>query len=153
MGDLLSAKGTIYSVFPSSGRRPIGYFLMLPAPVQAMNIIPLEQVLINDVIVNRGDMYSAVSCLNNEKLMYNFGKAFGDITISGTILMGANTIGLDERLLHVYFEQFRMSSFKKPLKVLAGITLYQFYLTGMGIGGTNPEYHTRDFTFTGVVID
>lgn len=153
MGDLLSAKGTIYSIFPSFGKRPVGYFLMLPLPVQAANIIPLEQILINDVIVNRGDMYSAVSCLNNEKLIYNFGKAFGDITISGTILMGSMSIGIDERALHLYFDTYRMSSLKKPLKVLAGITLYQFYLTGMGIGTTDPEYHTRDFTFTGVVID
>jgi hypothetical protein len=109
-----------------------------------------------------------MSYLNNEKLFYSYGQAWGEVSLEGEVLLGSSDIGeggiggaiLDSagnglRLVELYFDLFRASSYKLPviLSALRYAKPIKFYLTSYSRGRVNPEFNTVSFALQGVAVE
>lgn len=124
----------------------------LDPPLSHANI----PILINAAPTTRSDISSMVSCLENVKVIYSFGQDFGTIEIVGEVLLGpSGTINAGERILEDYFQKYRMSNYKKMVKLssTSGNTKTPFFLISYSKGSVDPETHILPFTFSGVVVE
>jgi hypothetical protein len=128
----------------------------------------VNPVLLQSARVDRKDISSANAYLNNEKLFYSFGQAWGNINISGEVLLGpvclgdagplealSLSVGNGLRIVEMYFDTFRASKHKRPITLssLRYAKPVQFYLTNYTRGTVNLEYNTVGFNLQGFVID
>jgi hypothetical protein len=121
-----------------------GAFLLSP-PMYS----PKTPILIRQVSVQKKDIVDPMSMLNNKKLLFTFGQAWGQIVIQGTVLLGCTDIedkdggtqsvgeeiaeraigavagavtgvvGDGLRLVESYFDAYRASKYAKPLNLSA----------------------------------
>jgi len=112
-------------------------------------------VLIMGIEISQTDIVSAVSCLNNIKVFYTFGQAFGNVVIRGEMLLGPlGSIQSDGvRILNDYFHSQRVSNLKKATTFSVAQTAYKMYMTGLMIGNVDVEFHVLPFVISGVLID
>jgi len=95
--------------------------------------------------------------MNNIKVFYSFGQNFGDVTISGEILLGnfgnyllaKNTV----KTFVDFFWKYRVSNNLKPVTVSAVNEKFLTYLVGMDFGDIIPDVHILPFLLHGVLID
>jgi hypothetical protein len=112
-------------------------------------------ILIMGVDLGQSDVVSPVLCLDNYKVFYTFGQNFGKVTIAGMVLlgpMGAVSQAGFNRLVN-FFWQNRVSVKQSPITVSVDQNAYLVYLTGMGIGSADPEFHTLPFQLYGTLLD
>jgi len=119
------------------------------------NTLASTPVLIMGIEITQTDIISAVSCLNNIKVFYTFGQAFGNVVIRGEMLLGPlGSIQSDGvRVLSDYFNQQRVSNLKKPTTFSVAQTAYKMYMSGLMIGNVDVEFHVLPFVITGILID
>ena len=119
------------------------------------NTLGSTPVLIMGISIEQNDIVSAVSCLNNIKVFYTFGQAFGNVHIRGEMLLGPlGSIQSDGvRILSEFFNQQRVSNLKKTTTFSIAQTAYQMYLTGLTIGDVDREFHVLPFLLSGILVD
>jgi hypothetical protein len=143
-----------------------GMFVLSPVLLS-----PVNPVLIQSAVVDRKDIYSAKAYLNNEKLFFSFGQAWGTIKISGEILLGptdflegnqggvvnavTQSVANGLRVVETYFDTFRASVYQRPI-ILSSLRYakpVKFFLTTYQRGRVNINFNTVGFSFGGVIID
>lgn len=112
-------------------------------------------VILTGYQLREQEILGKTACLNDYRVMYSFGKGFGDITINGEALLGApEQSDSFEAKLKTFYETNRVS--QKPDGALkfstgeAGET-FEFFLVGMSVNGYQPEVEILPFSFTGVL--
>lgn len=115
-------------------------------------------ILLTGVETTQRDVTSQMSCLNNTKVFYTFGQSFGNVMISGEILLGPlgnMTVGErgGVRRLLDFFWTYRVSVYEKPITVSISGEAFYVYLTGLGLGKVDPDLHTLSFVLTGTLLD
>lgn len=103
--------------------------------------------------VNEEEVTSKVACLNDQRVMYTFGKGFGDITVVGEILCGATDgVGGGESEIVKYYEDNRVSKLKKQI-TLSGPSGFkaEFFLVGLSILQYNTQLEIINFRLQGVL--
>lgn len=112
-------------------------------------------ILIMGVDIGQTDITNQAACLSNAKVLYTFGRDFGQISVSGEVLLGGmgdiRREGVDR--LNEFFWRYRVSEYKFPITIAVGESSYKMYLTGMKIGAVDPEYHVMPFILYGVLLD
>ena len=107
--------------------------------------------------LNEQEIVAKNSCLNDQRVMYTFGKGFGDIVINGEILMGAPISNSKaEADLLKFYEDNRVSKKKKDhltLSVASESKVIPFYLVGVSIVGYNVELEILNFRIIGVLAE
>lgn len=171
---VLSVRGTFYMVNMSDNSSPGMYAIKeLTEFIRKQTAGPAEDpanevtlptssnavppVLLTGMEFNQIDIISEVPCLNNVKVFYTFGQNFGQIRITGEVLLGplGNTQqhNLGFKLLHDFFNQFRVSNYRLPISVSVANESFFVYLKGLGIGQIDPVYHILPFVMFGTLLD
>lgn len=165
---ILSSRGTFYLVKLATMYGPGLYAIdELTREVVAPNFTGPTQpgyrrpgefnspILLTSIEFNQVDITNQVPCLDNVKVFYSFGQNFGQVAISGEILMGPlGAINYDgvNRLVDFFWKN-RVSVKKKPIAVSAANNSYFVYLTGLRIGQVNADFHILPFTMFGTLLD
>lgn len=159
---LLCSKGTVYSSNPDQLIKS-GMFAMFPPLISKDT-----PIIINGAALSQSDITLAESYLNNHKLFFNFGQAWGTVNITGEVLLGSTDFDTDNisgelitsalnglRVVETYFSLFRSSVYGAPiiLSALRYAKPIKFYLTEYNRGAVNPELNVIGFSLRGVVVD
>ena len=112
-------------------------------------------VILTGYQLREQEILGKTACLNDYRVMYSFGKGFGDITINGEALLGApEQSDSFEAKLKKFYEANRVSQKTdgavKFSTGQAGET-FEFFLVGMSVNGYQPEVEILPFSFTGVL--
>jgi len=147
----LSTRGAIYHYSP--GAKGDKYSL---EPDVFKKQTPYTAILFTGYSLNETEIVAKNACLNDQRVMYTFGKGFGDITVNGEILIGApSTEGSDsESKLLEFYEENRVSNKKKEtlkLSVANESEIIPFYLVGMSIMQYNVALEILGFRLIGVL--
>ena len=147
MDNLLICRGNVYlvgtdnqeafSVSPS-----IGGSSTSPIILQSINV---DTKVINLPVV----------CLNDTRILYVFGKDFGDISVGGLAMLGKGGTGSAlAQVVSYYKDNAAVDGGAKPVSVsLPGNVSYKFYLLGLVISDPNPELQYFPFMLTGKIIE
>jgi hypothetical protein len=152
MGNILQMANGVF-VFPRKGKRL--YSGDLPEDLAPGG---KTHMFITSVDVTDFDVTGKIICLNDKRILYEFGKGFGTIQIRGEILAGHP--GMQQQTGKIsgiidFFNEKRVSKNPQPLTIKAqrfGGT-YKFYLTSFSSGQWNPELGICNFTMTGDLVD
>jgi hypothetical protein len=115
---------------------------------------PNSPVLITGIDLSLSDVFLPISTSENFNIIYSFGQNFGNVQISGEILLGEVTNGgggVTQRILK-WFESKRISKTKTPLEVSIDSEAYLVYITGMALGAPNAEFNIQPFVFIGTQV-
>jgi hypothetical protein len=148
MANFLSSRGCIYKYTPADGAGKGFYDLQqLRANVPDCLLVGVD---LNDV-----DIVSPVATLDGKRILYTFGQGFGDVRISGELLLGpagsqgAANIGK----LVKWFNAARVSQLKRGISLSVGSSGYKVYVQQMSIAQMDPELHVQPFGIVAMIAD
>jgi|APSaa5957512493_1039668.scaffolds.fasta_scaffold16974_3 hypothetical protein len=148
----LSSRGAIYEVQLGTAKK----YNLKPKGLFSKDA-PNSVALFTGYTLNEQEIVAKNSCLNDQRVMYTFGKGFGDIVINGEILMGAPISNSKaEADLLKFYEDNRVSKKKKDhltLSVASESKVIPFYLVGVSIVGYNVELEILNFRIIGVLAE
>mgnify|MGYP001461555970 CR=1 FL=1 len=145
-------------IYKRYGKRVFSGTGLPPALQPGAGKIP---VYLTSIDVSDYDITGKVVCLNDKRVLYEFGKGFGQIAISGEILIGTpaestHTHGKLKPIIK-FFNSKRVSApgGKAPLTISAGKLggKFKFYLTTFSFGQIRPEIGLINFQLSGDLID
>jgi len=124
-------------------------------------------IIVASVVREENDAVAPASTLDGEHLLYVFGKAIGNVTITGLILLGkfkGKASGFSKPgkktghdllgVLHDWFNKKRVSKLEDSVEIsIAGYGAYDCFLTSLRIGAPNPAVQTMPFVITGIAGD
>lgn len=149
MSTFLSSRGCIYEV-PAAARGD-GFYKLTPSIPSSAD----SPVFIQGVELQDNDVVSPVVTLENFKVLYRFGEAFGNATVYGDILLGpaaGKATGVT-RLID-YFAANRISKKGTPVSIsMPGGKAYRIYLNGLVIGRVDPELHIQSFLISAIIAE
>lgn len=148
MSEIFAAsKGCVYVPNPKGGS---GSYAL-----QGLSRGSLESpVLILGAGLQDADIILPTSTLNGEKILYTFGTAWGDITVSGVVLLGnAGDSGLTR--VRSWFDSNRTSAGDKAklVNVSTPAGPYKMYVNAMGLGQPDPVFNTQLFMIYGKIAN
>ena len=118
--------------------------------------------IITGYTITEKEVTSKMACIDDERVLYSFGKGFGEITIQFEIFLGSpeanKSFDLINRIIEVY-EQKRFTSgtgrnIQVPAKLsIEGAGTISYYQTGIDVGNFNPELQILQMTVKGVLAD
>jgi len=116
---------------------------------------------VTSIQVNDFDVTGKVICLNNRRILYEFGKGFGSIRIQGNLFIGPPYKGGSENLTQAslasiidWFNQNRVSEKKESVTVTAGDHgTYTFVVNQFSIDGIETEFDLVSFSMTGDLVE
>jgi hypothetical protein len=147
--NFLSGRGAVYVV---SSDKSSKYSLKPPLPKGKEN----AACIITGYSLNETEITSKIACLNDQRVLYSFGKAFGEIHVSGELLLGEAGKTTDSSMeydLRDYYDKNRVSKLDDSIGFSAGKTLtMDFFLTGLSIANYNLEFEILPFTLVGTLV-
>ena len=160
---ILSARGAFYLVKLSAKYGPGVYAIdeltrevTAPGDASFTRIgATTSPILLTSIEFNQTDITSQIPCLDNAKVFYSFGQNFGQVAITGEVLLGPlGDINYDgvNRLLS-FFWKYRVSVHNQPISVSVANNPYFVYLTGLKIGQVNADFHILPFAMFGTLLD
>lgn len=149
---LTPCRGNVYKVDPTGeGGGDVGFYYI---PELRAKKGPGDALLVMSVSPQKSDVVSPVITLENTRILYSFGANFGNITISGMILLGkSGEPGESLKTLVDFFETNRVSKKSSPIKVSGPSTAWQVFLTGLNIGEADSANNTQSFALTGFIAE
>lgn len=149
MAILTPCRGNVYKVNPVEGSGDIGFFYI---PALQAKKGPGDALLIMSVNPQESDIVAPVVTLENTKILYSFGSNFGNITISGMLLLGkSGTPGQCLKTLIDFFEENRVSKKSSSIEVSGPSTGWKVFLTGLAIQEADSNTNTQMFALTGTL--
>lgn len=139
-------RGNVYK----SGSGSAAFKLSPDLSGSASSPILLQSINVDQKVINL-----PVVCLDNARIMYVFGKDFGDIAVGGLALLGKGGTGpaLSE-VVAFYKKNAAANGNSTTVSVsLPGNASYKFYLLGLVISDPNPELQYFPFMLTGKIIE
>lgn len=99
------------------------------------------------------EIVAQAACLNDLRVMYTFGKGFGNISVNGEMLLGApEANSAIESSLYDYYNTNRVSKLKGPISISLGAGgSINFFLIGLNINQYNVDYELLPFTLQGII--
>jgi hypothetical protein len=150
MAVLVPCRGSVYRVNPMQGQGGERGFYEVDGLTAKKG--DGDALLINTASPNENDVVLPVITLENTRILYSFGANFGDMTISGLILLGkSGNPGTSLATVIDFFKQKRVSSNKEAVKVTGPGTSWKVFLTGLTISDADPQINSQTFAFTGKI--
>lgn len=150
--NMLTARGTIYLV---TGKGTAKYKIEPSLFEAGEPDNPDYAILFTGYTFMEQEVVAKVSCLNDQRVMYSFGKGFGDLSILGEVLCGNYKAAKGaEKVLSEYYEENRVHSLEAPIKFSGPENFAkEFYLVGMQIMQYNTAYEILSFRLNGVLAE
>jgi hypothetical protein len=149
MAILTPCRGNVYRVNPVAGNGDSSFYRVEELTASKG---PGDALLIMSVSPTEGDVVAPVITLENTRILYSFGAKFGNITISGMILLGkSGEPGKSLKQLVDFFEERRVSKNKVPITVTGPSTGWKVFLTGLDIGEADSVNNSQPFSLTGII--
>ncbi len=151
MAILTPCRGNVYKVNPVEGSGDSGFYKV--EGLQAKKG-PGDALLIMSVSPQKSDVVAPIITLENTRILYSFGANFGNITISGMILLGkSGTPGQSLKTIVDFFESKRVSKSTSPINVTGPSTAWKVFLTGLSITEADSVNNTQSFALTGIIAE
>ena len=151
MAILTPCRGDVYKVNPVQGSGDSGFYYI---PALQAKKGPGDALLIMSVSPQKSDVVAPIITLENTRILYSFGANFGNITISGMILLGkSGTPGQSLKTLVDFFESNRVSKKPSPIEVAGPSTAWKVFLTGLNIGEADSVNNSQSFALTGIIAE
>lgn len=151
MAILTPCRGNVYKVNPVENAGEVGFFFI---PTLRAKKGQGDALLIMSVSPSKSDVVAPVVTLENTRILYSFGANFGNITISGMILLGkSGTPGESLKTLIDFFEQNRVSKKPEAIAVSGPRTSWKVFLTGLNVGEADASNNTQSFSLIGVIAE
>ena len=161
---ILSVRGTFYAVRISDTSSPGMYaidelsrFISTQVTTTTDPDSSVPPVLITGIDFNQMDITSEMPCLNNVKVFYSFGQNFGQVQITGEVLLGPLGQTLQHnrgfKLIYDFFHKHRVSRSRLPIAISIASESYFVYLKGLKVGQIDPGYHIMPFALFGTLLD
>jgi hypothetical protein len=146
---IIPARGCVYR--PRGTRSGNGFYYLDP-PLNGSQETP---ILIDGVDAVDQDIVFPVTTLDEKKYLFVMGEDFGNITISGIILLGrAEGGGRAFRTLASYLASHRVNTSLSPVTLsFPGDVFQRVYLTSLVVGKPDPEFHIQPFQFRAIVAE
>lgn len=117
---------------------------------------PTNAVLLLSVRLEESDIIAPITCMGNRKIIYTYGKNFGNVAVDGVILMGAN-VSQDQGVNRVlsYYRWMRIATRGEPIDVSMGKSgeAFSVALVGMQMGEMDRQFHTQPFTLSCIKVE
>lgn len=101
------------------------------------------------------DIAITVTCTDDYRLLYSFGKDFGSCTIAGTVFLGSKACGGGSSALGKLvgaFNSDRLSNKKSPLQLsIAGAKAYPVYVIQLELKNVDTKMNSVDFAIDCIV--
>lgn len=151
MAILTPCRGNVYKVNPVEESGDSGFYKV--EGLQAKKG-PGDALLIMSVSPQKSDVVAPIITLENTRILYSFGANFGNITISGRILLGkSGTPGQSLKTIVDFFESKRVSKSTSPINVTGPSTAWKVFLTGLSITEADSVDNTQSFALTGIIAE
>jgi len=112
------------------------------------------KALIMGVALEFSEIVQPTTTLDDKRLLYMFGTAWNDVSISGLLILGDHTTkGAILASLLGWYEKNRVSKLKAPIKVSLGSFGIDAYVVGLSLGQANPAVNTQTFIVRLVTAD
>jgi hypothetical protein len=146
---LVPCRGSVYKVNPTEDDGESGFFEIEGlSPKKG----PGDALLINSVNPQESDIVLPIVTLENTGILYSFGSNFGDISISGMVLLGkAGAPGESLQTLIDFFDSNRVSKKPEPTTVTGPSSAWNVFLIGLAIGEADSSINAQSFSFTGKI--
>jgi len=153
---ILSARGAFYQVsLLDATNSSKSVYAVDKLTINVDTTSPKSPILIDGIRTRESDIVSRTPCLNNFKVYYSFGQNFGDISVSGVVLLGpmgdVNTDGV--KRLRDFFAKYRVSEYQQTIVVNAMDKSYSMFLEGIQIMEVDRDYHVMPFALFGTQVD
>ena len=111
-------------------------------------------VLVTGLDMVDSDVVAPVITTEDLKVLYVFGKSFGRVSVQGNILLGqASNPPTKLTAVQTWFQNNRVSASKKPVDLSIAKQAYSVFITGMTLGGSDPEFNNQTFALEGVIAN
>jgi len=151
MAILTPCRGNVYKVDPVEGSGDSGFYKIEGLEAKKG---PGDALLIMSVSPEKNDIVAPVVTLENTKILYSFGSNFGNIAISGMLLLGkSGTPGQCLKTLTDFFDSNRVSKSSSPINVSGPSTGWKVFLTGLKIGEADSVNNTQPFVLVGTIAE
>lgn len=149
MAILTPCRGNVYKVNPVEGSGDIGFYYI---PDLQAKKGPGDALLVMSVSPQETDIVAPVVTLENTKILYSFGSNFGNINISGMLLLGkSGTPGQSLKSLVDFFEEKRVSKTSSAIDVSGPGTGWRVFLTGLSVSEAESNTNTQSFVLSGII--
>lgn len=144
MQEFLTCRGVVFKIGEEESS-----FRLKPA----LNGSDSSPVLLQSVSIENSIIHTPVVCLNNTRILYVFGKNFGDISVGGMAMLGKGGSGKAlSKVIQYYEANLTTGDGKKVVKIsLPGNKHYKFNLLGMRVSEPNSELQYFPFTLIGKI--
>ena len=109
-------------------------------------------VLLTGLELVARDLIMPVNTTVNFQVLYVFGRDFGNVQVSGEILLGADASAAKVNAVVSWFEANRVGSKSTPVKFSLGDKAFKLYLHGMILGTPDAQYNIQPFAFIGTQV-
>lgn len=151
MAILAPCRGNVYKVNPIDGAGESGFYTV--EGLQAKKGQG-DALLIMSVSPQKSDVVAPVITLENTRILYSFGANFGNITVSGMILLGKSGVpGTSLSTIVNFFEKYRVSKSPSPVKVSGPGVGWNVFFTGLNIGEADSVSNSQSFALTGIIAE
>lgn len=110
-------------------------------------------ILLTGLDLEVRDIVMSVNTTAGFKVMYVFGEDFGNVRVSGEILLGSEiNSGHKVDLVRLWFDKNRVSVKKAPVNFSIGSSAFSVYLHGMLLGSPDTQFQIQPFAFSGTQV-
>lgn len=149
MAILAPSRGCVYRVSAEGTAQGSGFFRVTELTTSSSSPSP---ILINGVTLRDEDVVLPVITLENTRVLYSFGADFGEIVVSGMILLGkAGEMPTSLATVVEFFQKNRVSKSGKTINVTGPKTSWKMFLTGLNIQEADPVFHIMPFALMGKI--
>lgn len=147
--NLLPCRGHVFAIKGGESSEDSGFKLQPDLAGSDESPIILQTLTIDDKVVNL-----PVVTLDGVRILYVFGKAWGDIGVGGLALLGKGGTGGALAEVVKWFKDNSVENGEKSVSVsLPGGAAYKFYATALSIGDPDAEYQFFPFMVYGKIIE
>lgn len=142
-------RGCVYAI-PASGDNSKGGLYRLDGITDQKGTS--SAILLTGLDMMDSDVVAPVITTEDLKILYVFGKSFGNVSVQGQILLGqagsdpSKLTGLQD-----WFNTNRVANSRKPVSLSVAHKAYTVYMTGLALGGVDPEYNIQTFGLQGLI--
>lgn len=108
-------------------------------------------IMILNAGVNDTDIVLPVATLNNKKILYTFGRGFGNVAVNGMILLGPNGKSANLGTLLGWFGSHRASAGGGAVNLSFPGGAYKIYVVGMVLSEADPQFNIQYFQIAGLI--